>query len=250
MLILTYDGSFEGLLTLVYDSYYEKLTPGDIQVTGEKEKDFLSQYIDIQTEAEKADKVYRSISEKISSEALKNCYYAFLSDEEGRHITIYHYIRFGFKKGASVDSYLANETVRSLHSLTRKVKREQHRMLGLTRFMELEEGILYAKIQPKYNIVSLIAPHFAKRLASERWMIHDEARNLMVIGAKEDWLLRDYHPEGDLKLHEREALFQSLWKEFHQSIAIKDRKNKKLQQQFMPKRYWKNLTEMQDEIRP
>jgi probable DNA metabolism protein len=244
MLILTYDGSFDGLLTVIYECYYQKLKPYDVQVEGEKEKDFLSQYLFIETENNKADKVYRSIEEKISSTALKNCYYAFLSDEDTKNMAIYRYIRLGFKQGKDVDSLLTTKTVADLHDLARKVTRERHRMLGLTRFSELVGGILYGKIQPKYNIISLIAPHFAKRLGAEKWMIHDAGRNLLVVGNQGKWLMREYKMEEEIMLHEREEFFRTLWKEFHQSIAIKDRKNPKLQQQFMPKRYWENLTEM------
>ena len=244
MLIITYDGTFEGLLTVVYDCYYKKLTPDHIQGEKDVEKDFVSQYIYIETQQEKAERVYGAIEEKISPQALKNCYYAYLSHEDTKALTIYYYIRLGFKKGRDVDALLTHKTVAKLQGMVQKVVRERHRMLGLTRFMELEGGSLLAKIQPKYNILSLIAPHFAERLGKERWIIHDEGRDLMVIGTKGKWLLRDYIGKGPLKLHKKEEMFQSLWREFHQSIAIKDRKNVKLQQQFMPKRYWENLTEM------
>jgi len=245
MFILTYDGTFEGLLTVIYQCYYQKLTPDDIQVEGEREKDFVSRYLYIKTENEKADRVYRGIEEKISSGALKNCYHAFLSDDPNRSISIYRYLRLGFQQGGKIDSYLTADTVAKLHGIVQKVVRERHRMLGLTRFVELEDGSLYGKIRPKYNILSLIAPHFAERLGPERWMIHDVGRGLWVVGTGGKWLLRDYHLNRELKLHKKELLFQNLWREFHQSIAIKDRKNVKLQGQFMPKRYWSNLTEMQ-----
>ena len=246
MLILIYDATFEGLLTVIYECYYQKLQPEDIQVEGEREKDFVSRYLFIETDNEKADKVYRSIEEKISSEALRNCYYAFLSDDDKRSLSIYHYIRLGFKKGRGIDAHLTLDTVSKLHGIARKVQRERHRMLGLTRFVELEDGSLYGKIRPKYNVLSLIAPHFAERLGPEKWLIHDEGRDLLVIGTAGNWLLRDYTRKEELPLHKREVFVQSLWKEFHQSIAIKDRKNKKLQRQLMPKRYWSHLTEMQE----
>lgn len=245
MLILTYDGTFEGLLTVVFACYYEKLNPHDIQVEGQRERDFVSHYQHVATEEDKAKRVSRGIEEKISWKALKNCYYAFLSEEPLQGVWIYHYLRLGFRKGPSVDGMLTSPAVKNLHGLVQKVQREKHRMLGLTRFMELTDGTLYGKIQPKYNILTLIAPHFAKRLAAERWMIHDQGRNQMVIGAEGHWLLRESVKERTLPLHPDEEAFQSLWKAFHQSIAIKDRKNKKRQQQFMPKGYWKHLTEMQ-----
>ena len=43
---------------------------------------------------------------------------------------------------------------------------------------------------------------------------------------------------------EDEIKFQSLWKTFFKSVAIKERTNPRLQMQFMPKKYWKDLTEV------
>ena len=42
---------------------------------------------------------------------------------------------------------------------------------------------------------------------------------------------------------ECEAEYQHLWQVFFKEIAIKERKNLKLQQNFMPKRFWKYHTE-------
>ena len=48
-----------------------------------------------------------------------------------------------------------------------------------------------------------------------------------------------------IESHLKEELFyQELWKVFHKSIAIKERSNKNLQMQHMPKKYWKNIIEM------
>ena len=40
---------------------------------------------------------------------------------------------------------------------------------------------------------------------------------------------------------------EELWKSFFKTVAIKERLNKKCQQNFMPKKYWKNILEMEDE---
>jgi len=42
-----------------------------------------------------------------------------------------------------------------------------------------------------------------------------------------------------------EQFFQDLWKEYFHNVSIEDRKNTKRQQQFLPKKYWKHLTEKQ-----
>ena len=45
-----------------------------------------------------------------------------------------------------------------------------------------------------------------------------------------------------------EELFQQeLWKSFFKTIGINERKNKKVQINFMPKKYWKYIIEMEDE---
>jgi probable DNA metabolism protein len=49
--------------------------------------------------------------------------------------------------------------------------------------------------------------------------------------------------EGDYTDDEKE--YRKLWKKFYDSVAIEERKNEKCRMGQMPKRYWKNLTEMQ-----
>ena len=42
--------------------------------------------------------------------------------------------------------------------------------------------------------------------------------------------------------------FNDLWKSFFNSIGIKERNNYKVQRNFMPKKYWKYITEMEDNL--
>jgi len=45
-------------------------------------------------------------------------------------------------------------------------------------------------------------------------------------------------------LSEEEQYYQNLWNCFYHAIGIKERKNAKLRMQFMPKKYWQDLTEL------
>ncbi|MDR5658821.1 TIGR03915 family putative DNA repair protein [Serpentinicella sp. ANB-PHB4] len=242
MLIYIYDGSFDGLLTLTYDSYYNKEVPDKIMQEASQE-DFLANYTVIKTDEKKAQKVYEAIRDKFSKDALNHIYYAFLSEQLNREKFILNYIKLGFKTGKDIDRMLSNDTVLFIHNLSKKVSRERHRMLGLTRFIELDKGILYAKIQPKYNVLSLLAPHFSKRLSGERWVIHDVDRAVAVIYSNSEWYTSEFKVEKDVPLSDQEVLFQSLWKNYFDSISIKEKQNLKLQQKNMPKRYWGNLVE-------
>ena len=38
------------------------------------------------------------------------------------------------------------------------------------------------------------------------------------------------------------------WKRFYRTIAVESRYNPELRRQFMPKRLWKNITELQEDL--
>ena len=46
-----------------------------------------------------------------------------------------------------------------------------------------------------------------------------------------------------LELDEQEELYDQLWKDYFNSINIKERQNVKLHVQYLPKRYWRYLNE-------
>ena len=41
---------------------------------------------------------------------------------------------------------------------------------------------------------------------------------------------------------------EELWKDFYKIIGINERKNDRCRMNFMPKKYWKYMIEMSDEI--
>lgn len=237
-----FDGTFEGLLTCIYEAYYRRQIPDRISC-GDQQQDLLSRSIHIDTDNSKADKVLDSIRTKISEDALDHVFHAYLSEIEDIGIWIYRYLRLGWKVGPLLDSYLWEDEVAVVHKASRKVEWESHRLLGLIRFRELQGGIYYAPIGPDHNIVSLLAPHFAQRLSDQAWMIHDVKRDLAVMYNKKDWTIAVIRQKKALPLHGDELMFQKLWKEYYQNIAISGRRNPKLQRQHMPSRYWLYLVE-------
>ena len=46
------------------------------------------------------------------------------------------------------------------------------------------------------------------------------------------------------ELSKEEKQFQDFWKTFFNTISIKERSNPRLQMQYMPKKYWQDLTEL------
>ncbi|MDR7855302.1 TIGR03915 family putative DNA repair protein [Tissierella sp.] len=243
MIQYIYDGSFDGLLTSIYEAYYREEDIDDIVAEDSMEENFLIRRVFIATEMEKATKVYKAIEDKISEESLRRVFYSYLSELPRHGRIILEYIRLGFKFGPQVDLNLSNDIVLKMDNIYRKVSGERHRMLGLVRFKQLENGLFYSSIEPDHNIVGLIAPYFVSRMTNENWVIHDVKRGIGALYNGKEWIIQDIKIKDDLLLKEEEEEYQQLWKAYFKSIAIETKINPKLQKRCMPMRYWKHLVE-------
>jgi probable DNA metabolism protein len=240
-----YDGSFDGFLSVIYACYYQKV-PESIERESSYNFSMLFEDEIIETDMVRSNKVYKAIIEKISKDTLVYIYQAFLSEARGMELKLFKYIQLGFMMGIKVSDFLTDGTVNEVQKYSRKVGFEAHRFLGLVRFQEFN-SILYAAIEPTYNILELIGNHFKERLQNEKWVIHDVKRKIGIVYENNEWVLRDLKFEK-LESHETEELFyQNLWKVFHKNVSIVEKKNESLQMSHMPKKYWSNLTEMKQQ---
>lgn len=238
-----YDGSFEGFLSSIHIAFYNRENPQDIVAKASGEGNFLIENVYIETDSDKSKKVYQAIEEKISKETLRRVYYCYLSELPKSGILILKYLRQGFKIGPDINLNLTNDIVREVENISKRVSRERHRFLGIIRFKEIQEGIFYSSIEPDHNIVSLLAPHFSKRMSKENWIIHDVKRGIGVFYNKKDWVVKDLKINDPLILKEQEEDYQDLWKTYFNAIAIENKINPQLQKSNMPMRYWKHLIE-------
>ena len=83
-----YDGTFEGLLTIVFDSYLNKTLPQKIIASDSYINNFLDNTTSIKTDYEKSQKVFDSIVNNICKDALYNSYYAFLAKDGDKEMNI------------------------------------------------------------------------------------------------------------------------------------------------------------------
>lgn len=237
-----YDGSFYGLLTIVFDSYISKTIPKRI-VTSEFEIDLFCNYILSKTDEEKANRIYNGIVKNISFHALSTAHNVFLSDISNKEITIVKYLLLGFEIGNKIDHLLTNDIVLNMEKTKKRVFGEYHRLCGLVRFMKLQNGMLYAKIHPDNNVLELLGHHFIAHLPNENFIIHDKKRNLVLLYNTKEYLIVEATNINIASLPEEELYYQNLWNCFYHTIGIKERKNSKLRMQFMPKKYWQDLIE-------
>jgi probable DNA metabolism protein len=244
-MIYVYDGTFNGLLTAIFEAYYRKEDPSLITTDENLQTNFLEEIVYIKTDNQKSARVYDSIVCNITLDCAEDIYYTFLSSYEDSATWIYQYLKLGFKVKKKLSLYQNDEAVMRIRNTVYKVLGEKHRLMGLHRFSMLESGIYYAPISPDHDVTELLAPHFAKRLADQNWVIHDVKRKKAAVYDTREWYITDFDYDEHSLVKEKNQDFQDLWKRYFSHISIKERRNISLHRKMMPARYWKHMTEKQ-----
>lgn len=239
--IYSYDGSFEGLLCCVFESYSTRETPVDILAPGDHQA-MLFPVKAIATDLEKAERVLASIPQKMGTHALDFVRHGFLTCLTQKELNILLFLRLGYSHGSSVMNMLADTTVNTLFKAVTHLKRESHLLKGFVRF-SIFNNALVAEIEPKNYVLPLLTQHFCERYPEEHFFIHDKTHGMALIYQPHRHAIIPLEnlqlPEADIE----ELAFRKLWQLFYDTIAIEGRYNPKCRMGHMPKRYWKYMTE-------
>jgi len=173
-------------------------------------------------------------------------------------------IRFGRKVLAAADSVAdadgqrraagiaatdrGDPDVNAVQAAAYKTLREFDRLRGLLRFCPDDDGAYVAFCEPDHFVLPAFGPHFWERFGETPWAIVDNKRGLCLC-------CEQGQPPRLCEL--RESAFptalagklpggewEELWRNYHRTINNESRNNPELQRRFMPKRYWKYLTEL------
>lgn len=242
-LTATFDGSFDGFLCIVHAFYYEKIEPLFIQSDGDYQQSLETEEYYIATDFDKAMKVLLGIRRKISVQAEDYLTFAFLATDEGRFMDMFRYVVLGFKVGRAVDDYMQLDYVLGVHKRARYVGREAHLLSGFCRFSETQSGVFYCDISPVNDVLQVLAEHFSDRMIGQAWVIHDKGRNRAAVYDSQRYIICDVPKDVQVEYVDREGLIKDLWGTFFNSVTIKSRINKKLQQNHLPLRFRKYMTE-------
>ena len=243
--IYIYDGSFDGFLSAVFEAYEQKLPVSAIGAGNGIQPGFGDVIKEVATCSEKARRVEKGILSKIGGMAHHNIWTCFWSGQPDKDIILYRYIRAGFELGRKVYSHLTHPDVIQVVYIYRNVTWEAQHMRGFLRFSLMENGVYYAKIEPKNNLVPLLMPHFAERYHDMPFLIHDPNYRMVGVYDLSGWYLVEGEDITLPETGEGEDEFRRMWKMFCETIAVEGRTNPRQQMNMMPKRFWKNLTEMQ-----
>lgn len=244
ILIFSYDGTFEGFLSAVFDSFAMKVIPSDIVINDDLEPSLLKIHY-IETDSEHAKRVETGIREKLGETVLNMVKRAYLFDGEGKELSILLFIKKAFAEGRAIGSRIGEETVNKVYKMCVAVNNEAERFRQFTRFSD-SNGALVAVIHPKHFVLPLIKSFFCARIKNEHFMIYDAEHGAALIHTPERTAII---PVENLELPETEdSFYKNLWKSYYRHIAIASRYNPTCRRAHMPKRFWQYLPEVSDEL--
>lgn len=251
-MILIYDDTFEGFLSVVFQCYAQKLNPQNICSELHMQDVLFADKEVVATNEEHASRVWAGLQRKLTSHLDQVPYSAFLSRDEGIEMGLLRFVQLAFASPVPIEGNFGDPDVLTVRKAARKVMKEAMRMLEFIRFQRTLDDIYFAPISPDYDVLPLILRHFTSRFADQQWVIYDLKRDYgfhfnklkleeITLNEKNFNIHNGEMPEN--MLQEDEAFYQSAWKGYCKHITIRERINPKLHKQHMPKRYWKFLPE-------
>lgn len=229
-------------MTCIYDAWSYALDHGHGSLRLEREpiyqQSLFDEYVHVDADPEKTEKVVRSIKKKISGQAYMYVFYASLSEEEDALQAIYNFLRVGFAVGNRVCDMYTNQHVMRMLELKRRVGNESHYFREFARFTSLDNKVYVCHLEPKNNVVMLVGEHFADRMPSEHWMIIDDKRKIAVVHPKDEDNYLRYLTEDEFSVlcqtEDYEDRYTDMWRSFFKAISIKERENIACQRNLFP----------------
>lgn len=240
-----YDGSLNGFFCCVFESVYQHEIPFDICNVYTVQPSLMPQRY-IETNLSKAERVYKSIPQKISSEALELVQNVFLSCLRQKELCMLRFLLLGYREGKKTTNMIGHNDVATMIDANKHLLGEAHLLTGFVRFEDYS-GVLISTITPKNFILPFIARHFTQRYNNETFMIYDKTNKAALLYQDGKTEIVSLESVSFPEPSEKEKNYQALWKRFYKTIAIEARTNPRCRMTHMPKRYWENMTEVKDE---
>ena len=151
------EDSLEGIFTGIYDAY--ALREGHehihIQLGEEENLRLFASYQYISPNIVKTEKVIRTIQRRLGMEIYIELCKALATDDSEKGQAVYQTIVDAITRGSGrrVLENVSNPYVEKTFNLSRKAKNEIHRLMEFVRFQELEQDILFSKIDSHWKIL-------------------------------------------------------------------------------------------------
>ena len=256
MTVYTFDGTMDGLLTAVFDAFALHEQPEQLLKTGDALPLFCEHTYHVNTDDEKAQRVWVGLEKRLPCEAMRLISVSWLSELPELPTPLFQYICKVFRQG-DVSKNFADPDVLAVTNIARRVLHEQLRMKQFIRFQKAKDGTYLAVVSPDHDVLPIITDHFSDRFNDQSWLIYDARRHYGFYYDGKTVIRITFEDEASVpfnlangKLNDEvissdDQMLQNLWRTYFKAICIKERMNPRKQLSDMPRRYWKYMTEKQ-----
>lgn len=243
---ITYDSTFDGFLSVVFEIYRQRLSVEAI--TPDRKAgataDLFTQPFWIETSVESARRLKRAIANAAGEDVLRLLDIVFRSEQDCVEMKMLAFLRKLFSgTDPNYGRNLASMEMLPLYRISQSVRLEIADMRGMVRFSKTPDGTYFAEIEPKYDIVTLLTDHFCRRFANMQWVLYDSKRNYGVYYNGRSAEVVSVPNLDEVRAGLPPDAVTQLWKDYYNSICIKERENPRLLRRCLPVRYWKHMPE-------
>ncbi|HBK95079.1 MAG TPA: DNA metabolism protein, partial [Porphyromonadaceae bacterium] len=169
------------------------------------------------------------LEKKLSKIARNMMLSVWLSELPETEMLLFRYIRKNIDHPEGVEMNFGDDDVLRIKEIAQKVAKEAEQLRQFVRFQETADGIYFAPVSPRYDVLSLIVSHFQSRYAGQPWIIYDTNRNtglyydtrsvVEVSFSQKDLSDLRLGVLDEEKLSSDETFFQQMWKEYFKSTT-------------------------------
>ncbi len=238
------DGSFHGILCCVYEIYTKKEFPACILTPESPATLYPEKWIE--TDKAHGERVWRSLPQKLGRQGARMVRDGYWTCVPEKELLLCRFIVKGYRYGPQISEMLADDTVNALRQALKHLYNEAHLFCGFARF-SVQGQVMTGVITPKNRVLPLVKEHFCSRYPEEYFLLYDKTHREALMhqpGRGEIIPMEEFIPNAP---DEVERNFRRLWKKFYDTVAIRERENPRCRMTHMPKRYWGDMTEFQEE---
>lgn len=140
MNVFSYDKTFDGLLSVVFDAYRLKMFPEMLLGEGDIEPLFMVKKHVSVTDLSKSNRVWEALKNRLSHRALNHVLYVWQSEQEGSDILIFNYIRKVIDSPKPIETDFTDIVVSNMIKVARKVGNDRMHLIQFARFQQTKEG--------------------------------------------------------------------------------------------------------------
>lgn len=231
----------DGLYSALFYAFSGKIFPDRI-ITPSEPAAFTDKNVNISVDCKNAARVKSAILKYGGEQSVNAVKVCLLSCENDALTVAFNFCAETLKARQNRLENVALRSTTDFLFAVKKVLHERHKYTGFLRFRESFSGVLYAPYSPENDITELMTPHFVRRLNSP-FIIHDVRRNIVSISDGATFKIVKTQLKAEFTASEQETECENLFRSYFNAVNIKARKNVRQQNNLMPKKYRKFMTE-------